>query len=185
MPQIRIKAWVFMASALLGFSTACSPQRYRTYYIPSESMAPTLAVNDRIVTDRAIYRTTSPQRGEIVIFRPTDRLLEMLQGANISSDTSFVKRVIGLPGDRIEIKQGSVYVNNRPLQETYIAAPPDYAWGPETVPPDAFFVLGDNRNNAFDSHFWGYVPRNRLVGKVFLRYWPPHRFGSLEPEAAN
>ncbi|NJO77155.1 MAG: signal peptidase I [Cyanobacteria bacterium RM1_2_2] len=174
-----------MASALFGFSTACSANRYRTYYIPSESMAPTLAVNDRIVTDRAIYHTTSPQRGDIVLFRPTDRLLEMMQGANIHSDTPFVKRVIGLPGDTIEIKQGTVYINNQPLQETYIAAPPDYAWGPETLPSDAFFVLGDNRNNAFDSHFWGYVPRDRLIGKAFMRYWPPNRFGSLEPEIAN
>jgi signal peptidase I len=182
MPRTRIKALVIMASALLGFSAACSANRYRTYYIPSESMAPTLAVNDRIVTDRTIYRTTSPQRGDVVLFRPPDRLIEMMQGANITPDTPFVKRVIALPGDTIEIKQGGVYVNDQLLQETYIAAPPDYGWGPETVPPDAFFVLGDNRNNAFDSHFWGYVPRDRLIGKAFMRYWPPDRFGSLEPE---
>jgi signal peptidase I len=104
----------------------------------------------------------------------------MLQGAmKIDAKTVFVKRVIGLPGDVVQVKQGKVYVNHQPLQEPYIANPPDYTWGPVTVPANSFVVLGDNRNNAFDSHFWGVLPRDRIVGKVFWRYWPPERFGPI------
>jgi signal peptidase I len=145
-------------------------------------MLPTLHVNDRILSDRQIYRDAAPQRGDIIIFRPPDRLTKMLQGAlKIDQKTVFVKRVIGLPGETIEVKQGRVYVNRRPLAEPYIPDPPTYVWDPVTVPTDSYIVLGDNRNNAFDSHYWGAVPRALVVGKVFWRHWPPERFGPIPP----
>lgn len=171
-----------IASVLVGFVTACSPARYKTYYIPSESMSPTLQVNDRIMADQTIYQTAMPQRGDIVVFRPPAKLIEMMQGAiKIDSDTVFVKRVIGLPGEVVSVKQGKVYIDNQPLQEAYTLETPDYTWGPMMVPSDSFVVLGDNRNNAFDSHYWGTVPRDHLRGKVFFRYWPPNRMGIIEP----
>lgn len=179
--MVRTPLKTVLIFTLTAFATACSPTRYKTYYIPSESMLPTLAVNDRIVSDRAVYRTTAPDRGDIVIFRPPAQLTEMLQGTlRLDDNTVFVKRVVGLPGEVLEVKQGKVYINHQPLAEPYLDAPPDYTWGPITIPPDTFVVFGDNRNNAFDSHFWGVVPRDHLLGKVVWRYWPPDRFGQIQ-----
>lgn len=179
----RTRGSAFIVAAIAGLVTACSPPtRYKTYYIPSESMAPTLQVNDRVMSDRLTQGSNSPQRGEIVIFRPPNKLTEMMQGAiEITNTTVFVKRVVGLPGEVIEVREGKVFINNQPLPEPYLAESPDYLWGPVKIPPDAYVVFGDNRNNAFDSHFWGVVPRDHLVGKVFWRYWPPARFGAIEP----
>nr|RNJ69135.1 MAG: signal peptidase I [Leptolyngbya sp. IPPAS B-1204] len=178
MARTRLKTVLIVS--LTALVTACSPARYKTYYIPTESMLPTLEVNDRIVSDQAAYRTTAPNRGDIVIFRPPAQLTKMMQGImTIDQDTVFVKRIVGLPGERLEVKQGKVFINNHPLSEPYLEAAPDYTWGPITIPANAFVVFGDNRNNAFDSHFWGVVPRDHLLGKVVWRYWPPERFGEL------
>lgn len=167
--------------ALMGGVTACSPTRYRAYYIPSESMLPTFEVNDRILVDRAIYQSSPPQRGDIVIFRPSEQLIQMLQAAMpINPQTVFVKRVIGLPGEVLEVKQGQVYVNQLPLSEPYLSAAATYQWGPITVPPQSVILLGDNRNNAFDSHYWGALPQQNLLGRVIWRYWPLERFGAVQ-----
>jgi signal peptidase I len=171
---------LLLLAALTGCLAACSPTRFRSYYIPSESMQPTLQVHDRILTDRSSYQTQDPQRGDVVIFLPPDSLMQMVHGAiPINAKTVFVKRIIGLPGEVVEVKQGKVYVNQQPIAETYLLESPNYVWGPVKVPADSFVVLGDNRNNAFDSHYWGVVPRSYLLGKVFWRYWPPARFGGL------
>ncbi len=150
-------------------------------YIPSESMLPTLQVNDHLMVDKVTYRFQDPVRGDIVVFMPTDELQEQ----NPRFRTAFIKRVIGLPGDTIEVRDGQVFVNDQTLQEDYIAAPPDYTWGPETVPNAAYLVLGDNRNNSFDSHFWGYVPRENIIGRAVVRFWPPDRVGTLTPGSGN
>ncbi len=171
---------LLLLATLTGCLTACSPARFRSYYIPSESMQPTLQVHDRILTDRNSYQLQSPQRGDVVIFLPPQALIQMVHGAlPIDTKTVFVKRVIGLPGEVVEVKQGNVYINRQPLAETYLLESPNYNWGPVQVPAESFVVLGDNRNNAFDSHYWGVVPRSYLIGKVLWRYWPPTRFGAL------
>uniref|UniRef100_UPI0030DB7B21 signal peptidase I n=1 Tax=Oculatella sp. LEGE 06141 TaxID=1828648 RepID=UPI0030DB7B21 len=146
-------------------------------YIPSESMLPTLEVNDRLIVEKISYHFNSPQRGDIVVFWPNERLRQ----ENPSLRDAFIKRVIGLPGDTIEVRGGRVYVNGEAIRENYIAAEPDYQWGPETVPPDSYLVLGDNRNNSYDSHFWGYVPRENIIGRAVVRFWPPNRMGELGP----
>ena len=174
--------WRYLLCAALATSiSACSPSRYRAYYIPSESMLPTFEVNDRILADRAAYLSSPPQRGDIVIFRPSDRLAHMLQGAMLANaKTVFVKRVIGLPGEIIEVKQGQVYINRTPLPEPYLSEAAAYTWGPVTVPANALILLGDNRNNAFDSHYWGALPQQNLLGRVIWRYWPLERFGAVQ-----
>lgn len=154
----------------LGVRVAVAEPRY----VPTGSMEPTIHVNDRVLIDKISYRFVEPQRGDIAMFSPPDVLLQQ----NLHDD--LIKRVIGLPGETIEVKGGRVYVNNEPLQENYIAAPPDYQWGPEEVPADSYLVLGDNRNNSYDSHFWGYVPRDRILGRAMLRFWPAHRIGAVE-----
>lgn len=147
-------------------------------YIPSESMLPTLEVNDRLIVEKISYHFNPPQRGDIVVFWPTDKLKQ----ENPSLKDAFIKRVIGLPNETVEVRNGLVYINGEPLEENYIAAPPDYQWGPETVPADSYLVLGDNRNNSYDSHFWGYVPRENIIGRAVVRFWPPNRVGQLDPE---
>ncbi len=143
-------------------------------YIPSASMEPTLEINDRLIIEKISYRFREPQRGDVVVFKPTARLIE-----ENYKRAAFIKRIIGLPGDKIEVKGGRVYVDDRPLQEKYIAEEPQYDYGPVTVPEDSYLVLGDNRNNSYDSHSWGFVPRQKLIGKAFVRFWPLNRVGSL------
>ncbi|WAL59857.1 signal peptidase I [Thermocoleostomius sinensis] len=143
-------------------------------YIPSGSMEPTLQVNDRLIIDKISYDFEPPQRGDIVVFNPTDTLEQR------NFHDAFIKRVIGLPGEQVEIKNGLVYINHQPLQENYIAAKPDYQWGPVVVPPNSYLVLGDNRNNSYDGHYWGFVPRDRIVGKAVVRFYPFDRVGLID-----
>lgn len=143
-------------------------------YMAAASMLPTLQINDRLIIDKWSYRSQEPQRGDIVVFSPT----ETLKAQNFRD--AFIKRIIGLPGDKIEVKEGKVYINNKPLQETYIQEPPNYQFGPVTVPPNSYLVLGDNRNDSYDSHYWGFVPRSNIIGKAYKRFWPPDRSGVLK-----
>jgi signal peptidase I len=147
-------------------------------YIPSESMRPTLEVNDRLIVEKVSYLFNQPERGDIVVFSPTERL----QQENPSLKDAFIKRVIGLPGESVEVHDGRVFINNEPIEENYTFDPPDYQWGPEVVPDDSYLVLGDNRNNSYDSHFWGFVPRENIIGRAVVRFWPPDRLGGIGPE---
>jgi len=149
-------------------------------YIPSSSMEPTLQINDRLIIEKVSYHFQKPERGDIVVFSPT----AALKAQNFQD--AFIKRVIGLPGDKVEVKNGLVYVNGKVLAEKYIAEEPNYAYGPVTVPPDQYLVLGDNRNNSYDSHAWGFVPRENLIGRAVVRFWPFNRLGGLDnPDAAT
>ncbi len=147
-------------------------------YIPSESMLPTLEVNDRLIIEKVSYYFQAPQRGDVVVFWPTDRL----QQENPTLKDAFIKRVIGLPGDQVEVRDGQVFIDEQPIEENYIAAPPEYQWGPQIIPDDSYLVLGDNRNNSYDSHFWGYVPRRNIIGRAAVRFWPPSRLGELDSQ---
>jgi len=112
------------------------------------------------VVNRLAYRWSDLTRGDIIVFNfPFD------------PDRRFIKRLIGLPGDRIMVQDGRLYINNVPVEEPYIAAPPVYR-GTWTVGPDEVFVLGDNRNNSSDSQNWGMLPINEIIGKAVVVYWP-------------
>lgn len=154
----------------LGIRTAAA----QCYLIPSGSMKPTLEVNDRLFVDKISYQIVNPRRGEIIVFTPPEQVIK-----EEKSRAAYVKRVIGLPGEKVEVKDGKVYVNNQPLLEHYITNKPEYHWGPRIVPPNSYLVLGDNRNHSYDSHIWGYVERDRIIGKAVVRFWPPSRMGSL------
>jgi signal peptidase I len=142
-------------------------------YIPSGSMEPTLQINDRLIVDKLSYNFAIPQRGDIVVFNPT----ETLEKQNFHD--AFIKRVIGLPGEKVEVKGGRVFINDKALREQYIADEPNYQYGPVTVPDGQYLVLGDNRNNSYDSHYWGYVPREKIIGRAVVRFWPPNRVGEI------
>ncbi|HEY9844809.1 MAG TPA: signal peptidase I [Candidatus Caenarcaniphilales bacterium] len=142
-------------------------------YIPSDSMVPTLYPGDRLVVEKISYQFRSPQPGEVIVFQPP----EILQLAGYTANQAFIKRVIGTPGQVVQVHEGQVYVDNQPLKESYLAERPGYEWGPLTVPAHKFFVLGDNRNNSFDSHVWGFLPARSIIGRATWRFWPPGRIG--------
>ena len=172
-PVVEIVKTLAMAGILaFGIRTFVAEARY----IPSSSMEPTLEINDRLIIEKVSYLFQDPERGDVVVFSPTKPLREQ------NFKDAFIKRVIDIPGDRVEIQDGQVYVNGKVIQEKYIAQPPDYDFGPATVPADSYLVLGDNRNNSYDSHYWGYVPRQNLIGKAFVRFWPLNRMGPLDEQ---
>jgi signal peptidase I len=151
-------------------------------YIPSGSMLPTLQIDDRLIIDKISYRFSDPARGDIVVFNPTAQLeKEKFKDA-------FIKRVIGVPGDRVDVKGGKVYINGKLLKENYLDEAPQYKWSSTAltpdgiVPKDHYLVLGDNRNNSYDSHFWGFVPKDKIVGKATVRFWPISRAGGIDPQ---
>lgn len=154
----------------LGIRTFVAEARY----IPSGSMEPTLAINDRLVVEKVSYHFNPPERGDIVVFWPPEGLFDEGERRD-----AFIKRVIGTPGDTVEITDGVVFVNGEPLEENYIKEPPVSAWGPEIVPKDSYVVLGDNRNSSFDSRSWGFVSEDDIIGKAVVRFWPPSRIGGL------
>ena len=158
----------------LGIRTFVAEARW----IPSESMVPTLKINDKLIVDKLSYHFTNPQRGDIVVFSPTDEIKK----ENPNLRDAFIKRIIGLPGDKVQVKGERVYINDRPLQENYIEDTPHYQFGPVVVPPDSYLVLGDNRNNSYDSHYWGFVPRGHIIGRAIVRFWPPNRIGELDQQ---
>jgi signal peptidase I len=144
-------------------------------YIPSDSMLPTLHQGDRLVVEKVSYRFHPPHRRDIVVFNPP----EQLQLRGYAKDQAFIKRVIGEPTDKLNIAQGKVYINEQPLQEGYIAEPPAYTFSSKLVPEGKFFVMGDNRNDSNDSHVWGFLPQNNIIGRASFRFWPLDRIGFL------
>lgn len=144
-------------------------------YIPSDSMLPTLEIGDRIVVEKISYYFQSPQAQQIVVFNPS----EILQSFGYDSDQAFIKRVIGEGGKTITVEAGQVYINGEAINEPYILEPPNYELPPLTVPEEKLFLLGDNRNNSNDSHIWGFLPEQNVIGRAVFRFWPPDRVGFL------
>jgi signal peptidase I len=153
----------------------------RTYvaearFIPSGSMQPTLEINDRLIVDKVSYKLGNPQRGDIVVFAPTQALEQQ------NFHDAFIKRVIGVPGDEVEVKEGKVMINGSVLDENYTKEAANYELRPVKVPDNQYLVLGDNRNNSYDSHYWGFVPKEKVIGKAVVRFWPPNRVGGIAPK---
>ena len=170
----------------------------KPYRIPSGSMEPTLDIGQRVLVDRLTPRFRDYERGDVVVFHPPVGAddgaanvcgTDTTEGAACArsvpqrSDTTFIKRLIGLPGDRVRIVGGHAIVNGRRMKDSYIA-PCGGGEGCDlpteiTIPPDRYFMMGDNRGESFDSRFWGPVPHSWLIGRAFATYWPPNRVGGL------
>lgn len=133
------------------------------YRIDGNSMNPTLFNGEYLIISNFAYKLDAPERGDIIVFR------------HPQSELNLIKRVIGLPGDTIEVQNGTVRVNGAAIDEPYIQAPPDYSssW---VVPQGQYFVLGDNRNHSSDSHAWGFLPEDHILGKALVIYWPPSKW---------
>ena len=145
----------------------------QTFVIVGPCMEPGLQSGQRILINKIAYAFGEPERGDVIIFTPPD---------NPEGDP-FIKRIIALPGESVEIKQGKVYIykngNVIELNEPHYIDPPRYTYDMYTVPENEYFVLGDNRNIAYDSHSWGTLPRQNIIGKAWLRIWPLDEWGVL------
>ena len=144
-------------------------------YIPSESMFPTLETGDRLVIEKVAYKFHPPVKGDIVVFQPPAKLRLL----GYEKNQAFIKRAIAIAGETVAIQDGVVYINNEPQSEDYIAAPPEYDLIPVKVPEGKLFVMGDNRNNSNDSHVWGFLPAENIIGHAVFRFWPFDRLGTV------
>ncbi|NYE58126.1 signal peptidase I [Carboxydothermus ferrireducens] len=139
---------------------------FQLTYVPTGSMIPTILPNDRVVVLKFWYKIKPIERGQIVVFDPP----------NSANSPPFIKRVIGLPGETLEIKNNTVYINGKPLKENYLPAKMEMEpFGPFKIPKDAIFVMGDNRQHSADSRYFGAVPIKNIKGRAVLTYWPLNR----------
>lgn len=176
--------------AVVAIALALAVQAYaiKPYRIPSASMASTLRPGDRVLVNRVVYHLREPQRGDVLVFQfPMDPTV------------IFIKRIVGVPGDVLQVRRGRLYVNGRRVSEPYVhrtggSLDPTLAmepldgstmpkpWSlasPYTVPADGYFVMGDNRTDSDDSRDWGVVPRDAVIGEGFFLYWPPRHWSAL------
>jgi signal peptidase I len=139
--------------------------------VPTGSMEDTIKIGDRVVTSRISYLSSDPGRGDIVVFPFPD-----------DEEMDYIKRIIGLPGETIEGKDGLVYINGEPLVEPYVAAPLDSDFGPYEVPEGCYFMMGDNRNNSQDSRYWEnkFLDGDKIEGKAILKYPKFQWFGTID-----
>ena len=185
-PRFHVAAdWIVTLLVAVLFVLVFEAEVAKPYRIPSASMEPTLhcarpaegceaATSDRVIADRLAYRFHGPQRGDIVVFTAPSAAARRCQTGG-----TFVKRVVGLPGEQLSSQNGRVLVDGRPLDESaYLRAGVVTSLAPTRVPRDAYFVMGDNRGDSCDSRAWGAVPRRNVIGRVDLTYWPPQRLGS-------
>jgi signal peptidase I len=136
--------------------------------VPSTSMVPTFLVGDRLFVNKFIYRFQTPERGDIVVF------------ASVVDDKDYVKRCVGLPGETIEIRRGDIYINGKLIFLPGVDVQRDYDYmDPVKIPPESYFMMGDNRGGSSDSRFWGFVPASHLLGKAWFTFWPLSRMQLL------
>jgi signal peptidase I len=186
---------VTIVAVALGLALLIQAFLVKPFRIPSQSMEPTLDIGQRVLVDRVRFHFRDPHAGDIVVFKPP-------KGADINScgkqppqdqacavptpqrsDTNFIKRVVAVPGDKLSVKAGRVYINGQ-LRDPWKIRPDAHCGicnlpRPITIPPGHFFMMGDNRGQSADSREWGPVPRKWIIGKAFFTYWPPSRIGTL------
>ena len=155
-------------------------------WIPSGSMLPTLQIQDKILVEKLTPKITSKSnlsklKNKIIVFNVPEQLIE----AGYGSDITLIKRVIGVPGDKVEVKEGNLYLNDI-AQNNYISDKNiNYSIGPYVVPEKSLWVMGDNRNNSMDSHIWGFLPYEKVIGKAIFRYWPLNNIGPIRFPSLN
>lgn len=170
--------WEYVESFFIAIALALIVRSFivQPFKIPSGSMRPTLIEGDRILVNKYVYRFQEPQAGDIMVFRSLE-----------TPQRDFIKRLVGVGEESVEIKEGKIWTNNRLLNTPQIFRDNFYYnrgnYGEEekaiVVPLGHYFVLGDNSGSSLDSRFWGFVPRKNVLGKAFFIFWPPHRMRIL------
>ena len=186
---------VIIVALAIGLALGIQAVLVKPYRIPSESMEPTLDVGQRVLVSRVNYKVSDPDRGDVVVFHPPKGAADNTCGADHADnqlcakpeggkdDVNFIKRIVAVPGDRISVKRGRVYINGKLRDPWKINKSADCGIcnlpKPLTVPAGQYYMMGDNRGESADSREWGPVPRKWIIGKAFFTYWPPKRIGTL------
>ena len=155
-------------------------------WIPSGSMLPTLQIQDKILVEKITPKITSKSnlsklKNKIIVFNVPEQLIE----AGYDSNIALIKRVIGIPGDKVEVKKGILYLNDIAQNNYNFDRNINYTTGPYVVPEKSLWVMGDNRNNRMDSQIWGFLPYEKVIGKAILRYWPLNKIGPIRFPSLN
>ena len=168
--QRNLVEWIVVVGGALLVAVLVKAFLLQAFYIPSPSMVPTLHVNDRVLVNKLSYDLHDVRRGDVIVFK----------SPQVVAEKDLIKRVVGLPGDTVETRDGEIVVNDEVLDEPYL--PKDVGTGPMekvTVPPGHFWVMGDNRGNSSDSRVFGPIPESSIIGRAFMKVWPITSFGFL------
>jgi len=164
--------WILIGATAIVFAVLVKTFLLQAFYIPSESMNPTLKTNDRVLVNKLSYRLHGVHRGDVVVFKS-------LPGEGAST-RDLIKRVIGLPGETVEARNGHVFVDGRPLKEDYLKTSVVTDRMPSTrIPAGHYWMMGDSRGNSHDSRDFGPIPRSAIIGRAFVRVWPLSKLGRL------
>ncbi|HEU4797291.1 MAG TPA: signal peptidase I [bacterium] len=168
--KVTNSIWEFAKTLIIAFVLAqlIMVSVAQAFQVEQYSMEPTLLPHDRVLVDKFLYRLRQLKRGDVIVLRYP-----------LNPTRNYIKRIVALPGDRLEVKDGKLYVNGRMVREWYVNAAPQGNYGPLTVPQDSVFVMGDNRNNSEDSRSFGALKKDHIVGQAILIYWPPQRMRLL------
>ncbi len=171
----KLNHWIFdwLETIVVAFILALIIRAFfiQVFWIPSSSMEPSLDIKDRIVVNKVAYHFRSPRRQEVVVFR------EVAPAGSPKRD--LIKRLVGLPGEILELKDGIIYVNGKKIEAKHPLNQDFADFGPVQIPDDHYFVMGDNRPASADSRFWGFLPKQNVIGPAFLRIWPLTKFGMV------
>jgi signal peptidase I len=168
--------WSILIAAALVIALLIKAFLFQAFYIPSDSMVPTLKNHDRVIVNKLSYRLHPVRRGDIIVFKSPPNVDPSVK--------DLIKRVIALPGETVEGRpDGHIYINGKLLNEPYLpkGEPPGQSFAPIKVPPDSYWVMGDNRKNSFDSRFFPehFIRKKDIIGRAFVRIWPLDRLGIL------
>jgi signal peptidase I len=166
MERQEIKEWVIVVLTAIISVLIIRTFILDSRIIPSPSMVPSIQPGDRMFVEKITHRFKGLERGDVIVFAPPKESGEK---------DDFIKRLIGLPGDTVEVKDGKLYVNDEPQDEPYLAEPMRYTYNKVKVPEGKIFVMGDNRNDSLDSHVWGFADIKSVKGEAFFTYWPLNR----------
>ena len=159
----EVVEWLLVLAAAAAVSVLINSFVIVNATVPSSSMETTIMMNDRVIGNRLAYLNSTPKRGDIVIFKFPD-----------NPKVLYIKRVIGMPGEELEVKDGKVYIDGEALDEPYLNVVTEGNFGPYEIPDGAYFMMGDNRNDSADSRYWDntYLYNSGIVAKAVFRYWP-------------